>query len=99
MTTSLAAVFIPILFMAGILGRLSRLREALVQAPQWEPAALEPLIRQFAEAEGVGIGKFGPQLRLVLAGGSPAPDLAGTLTALGRDESLGRFDDALSLSV
>ena len=34
---------------------------------------------------------------LRLSGGAPAPDLAGALTALGRDESLGRIDDALSL--
>jgi glutamyl-tRNA synthetase len=33
----------------------------------------------------------------VLSGGSPAPDLAGALDSLGRDESLGRLDDALSL--
>jgi glutamyl-tRNA synthetase len=79
-------------------GRLSRLREALVSAAEWAPVPLEALIRGFAESEGVGIGKFGPQLRLVLAGGSPAPDLAGALTALGRDESLGRIDDALSLA-
>jgi len=78
-------------------GRLSRLRAALAAASAWDVPALEALIRGFAEQEGVGIGKFGPQLRLVLAGGSPAPDLAGMLTALGREESLGRLDDALSL--
>jgi glutamyl-tRNA synthetase len=78
-------------------GRLSRLRQALVESATWDVASLEPQIRKFAEQEGVGIGKFGPQLRLVLAGGSPAPDLASLLTALGRDESLGRLDDALSL--
>jgi glutamyl-tRNA synthetase len=43
------------------------------------------------------MGKFGPQLRAILSGGAPAPDLAGTMTALGRQESLGRIDDALSL--
>jgi glutamyl-tRNA synthetase len=80
-------------------GRLSRLRAALADAPAWDPPSLEALIRGFAESEGVGLGKFGPQLRLVLAGGSPAPDLAGALTALGREESLGRLDDALSVSV
>ncbi len=62
----------------------------------WSPAALEPLIRAFAEDEGVGIGKFGPALRAVLSGGSPAPDLAGTLAALGKDESLARLADAFS---
>ena len=75
--------------------RLGRLRDRLAGAT-WTPAALEPEIRAFAEAEGVGIGKFGPALRGVLAGGAPAPDLASALTALGAEEALGRIDDALS---
>jgi glutamyl-tRNA synthetase len=53
-------------------------------------------LREFAESEGVGIGKFGPALRAVLSGGSPAPDLAGALVALGKAESLARLDDVLS---
>ena len=76
--------------------RLSRLRDQLAASANWDTTALEALIRGFAEAEGVGIGKFGPALRAVLSGGSPAPDLAGALVAVGRDESLGRIDDALS---
>lgn len=78
-------------------GRLGRLRDDLAGADDWTVPALEARIRSFAEREGVGIGKFGPALRLVLAGGSPAPDLASALVSLGKDESLGRLDDALSL--
>jgi glutamyl-tRNA synthetase len=76
--------------------RLSRLRNLLETQPAWEVAALEAALRGFAEAEGVGMGKFGPALRAVLSGGSPAPDLAGALVSLGKEESLGRLDDALS---
>jgi glutamyl-tRNA synthetase len=77
--------------------RLGRLRGALTQVADWNVPSLELAIRAFAESDGVGIGKFGAPLRSVLSGGAPAPDLAGALTALGRDESLGRIDDALSL--
>ncbi|MFC3078028.1 glutamate--tRNA ligase [Phenylobacterium terrae] len=77
-------------------GRLSRLAEQLKAAQAWQVGDLESLIRAFAEAEGVGIGKFGPALRAVLSGGSPAPDLAGALVAIGREESLARVEDALS---
>jgi glutamyl-tRNA synthetase len=77
--------------------RLQRLRDTYAGATAWNVPALEALNRTFAENEGVGIGKFGPALRAVLSGGSPAPDLAGALVALGKDESLGRLDDALSL--
>ena len=77
--------------------RFGRLRAALGNVNDWGVPALEDALRAFAEAEGVGMGKFGPQLRAILSGGAPAPDLAGAMTALGRDESLGRIDDALSL--
>lgn len=78
--------------------RFVRLRAALGGVTDWDVPGLEAALRAFAETEGVGLGKFGPQLRGVLSGGSPAPDLAGAMTALGRDESLGRIDDALSLA-
>ena len=78
--------------------RFRRLRTALGAVSAWDFSSLEEALRAFAAAEGVGLGKFGPQLRAVLSGGAPAPDLAGAMAALGRDESLGRIDDALSLT-
>jgi glutamyl-tRNA synthetase len=78
-------------------GRLGRLREAYAATDVWTVPDLENLNKAFAEREGVGLGKIGPALRAVLSGGAPAPDLAGALVALGKDESLGRLDDALSL--
>jgi glutamyl-tRNA synthetase len=77
--------------------RLARLRIALAAAPAWDVPTLESGNRSFAESEGVGMGKFGPALRAALSGGAPAPDLAGALVSLGKDESLARLDDALSL--
>ncbi len=74
--------------------RLGRL-QGRIAAATFERTALEGEIRAFAEAEGVGIGKFGPALRGVLSGGATAPDLATLLLALGREESLARLDDAL----
>ncbi len=76
--------------------RLGRLKNALASTADWSPALLEAALRDFAEAEGVGMGKFGPALRGVLSGAAGAPDLASALTALGREESLGRMEDALS---
>ncbi len=76
--------------------RLIRLQEKLGAEQTWTAPNLEQTIRAFAESEGVGIGKFGAALRGVLSGGAPAPDLASTLTALGRTEALARLDDALS---
>ncbi len=75
---------------------LGRLASALATVTDWTPPALTVALREFAASQGVGLGKFGAPLRAVLSGGSPAPDLAGALTALGKTESLGRLQDALS---
>jgi glutamyl-tRNA synthetase len=75
--------------------RLERLVQTLTKANDWTLAGLEQTLKNFAEGEGVGLGKFGPALRGVLSGGSPAPDLASTLAALGSQESIGRLKDAL----
>jgi glutamyl-tRNA synthetase len=78
--------------------RLRRLQGLLKSAPIWEAANLEGLLKDFAESETVGFGRFGPALRGILTGGSPAPDLGRTLAALTREESLSRMDDSLSLT-
>jgi len=77
-------------------GRMARLSETLETSMDWTPDALTATLRAFAASEGVGLGKIGPWLRAVLSGGAPAPDLAGALAALGKMESLGRLEDALS---
>ena len=79
-------------------GRLQRLRGALEGLGEFSPPHLEAALKAFADAEGVGLGKIGPALRGVLAGGAPAPGLAETLSALGSTEALGRLQDALTLS-
>jgi glutamyl-tRNA synthetase len=78
--------------------RLTRLHVQLAASNDWSAEALETLLKAFAEAEGVGFGKIGPPLRGALTAGSPSPDLGRTMAALGRDETLGRLSDALSLS-
>ena len=76
--------------------RLARLASQLEDCADWSPDGLIALLRAFAETEGVGMGKFGPALRAVLAGLAPGPDLASALAALGKSESLERINDALS---
>lgn len=75
--------------------RLSRLRVRLGEMSDWTTPTLEALLKDFAEQEGIGFGKFGPALRAILTAGLPAPDLGKSLAALGRDESLTRMDDRL----
>jgi glutamyl-tRNA synthetase len=76
--------------------RLRRLLDRLaIPGTAWTAETLLAELRAFSESEGVGLGKFGPALRVVLGGEAAVPDLASALTALGREESLSRLDDAL----
>ncbi|MGE0595144.1 MAG: glutamate--tRNA ligase [Hyphomonadaceae bacterium] len=74
---------------------LPRLQQKLVAVANWESAALAAAIKEFATAEGVGMGQIGPLLRAALTGGLPAPDLGQTLELLGRDEALARIADQI----
>ena len=76
--------------------RLRRLADALAKQNDWSAEALAAWLKAFAESEGVGFGKIGPPLRGILTGGAPSPDMGITLSVLGKVESLGRIEDALS---
>ena len=75
--------------------RIARLRDRLRLFASWDVFALEAELKAFAEEEAVGFGKIGPAVRAALTGDGVSPDIAKTLAALGREESLGRLDDAL----
>ena len=75
--------------------RIGRLRDRLRLFASWDVFALEAELKAFAEEEAVGFGKIGPAMRAALTGGATSPDIAKTLAALGREEALGRLDDAL----
>ena len=75
--------------------RIGRLRDRLKLFASWDVFALEAELKAFAEEEAVGFGKIGPAVRAALTGDGVSPDIAKTLAALGREESLGRLDDAL----
>ncbi len=76
--------------------RFKHLAVWLGDVEDWTQGTLEASLRAFAENQGIGLGKFGPALRGILSGGAPAPDLASALICLGKKESLGRIEDALS---
>ena len=78
--------------------RIARVRARLALFESWDVFALEAELKAFAEEEGVGFGKIGPPMRAALTGGIASPDIARTLSALGREDSLGRLDDALQHS-
>src|SRR5262245_1162135 len=74
---------------------LQELRSRLAGAADWSPAALDALIRGYAESSGLGLGKVAQPLRVALTGGTISPPIFDTLSFLGRDRALARLDRAL----
>ncbi len=72
--------------------RLGRLAKALASV-DWDAASLEQAVRNFAEAEGVKLGKVAQPLRAALTGSAASPPIFDVLVVLGRDESLARIED------
>ena len=75
--------------------RLTTLTAELEALADWNHDSLNQAIRDFAEAEGIGLGKIGMPLRAALAGTMQAPGFVDILLGFGRDESLNRLKDQL----
>ncbi|HJT12413.1 MAG TPA: glutamate--tRNA ligase [Dongiaceae bacterium] len=74
---------------------LKELRERLAAAPTWIAADLESEARAFAEAKGVKLGQVAQPLRAALSGATTSPPIFEVMQVLGREETLGRIDDAV----
>jgi glutamyl-tRNA synthetase len=72
---------------AAMLGRLA----AVLAAADFNIAALDAVLRAFAEAEGKKLGQVAQPLRAALTGSTMSPGIDATLAALGRQESLARL--------
>jgi glutamyl-tRNA synthetase len=73
-------------------GMLERLTSRLQNAT-WTADGLEAAVREFAEAESVGLGKVAQPLRVALTGRTVSPGVFDMLEILGREESLARLGD------
>jgi glutamyl-tRNA synthetase len=75
---------------------LNGLRERLAVCDDWSPPALDAIIRQFAEEQGVGLGKVAQPLRIAAAGAPVSPAIDETLDLVGQARMLERIDRLLS---
>tara|TARA_B100000678_G_scaffold44786_2_gene34599 strand:+ start:4282 stop:5757 length:1476 start_codon:yes stop_codon:yes gene_type:complete len=75
---------------------LEDLKENLTDLKEWKSDKLSQILSDFCESRGLGMGKVGPQLRIALTGGLPAPDIHQILFWLGKDQSLARISDVLA---
>ncbi len=77
-------------------GLLARARDAMALAEDWTATALEAVARGLAEAATLKLGQIAQPLRAAVTGSSQSPGLFEVMETLGRDETLGRIDDALA---
>ena len=73
-------------------GMLERLTTRLHHA-SWTSHELEADLRDFAEAESLGLGKLAQPLRVALTGRTVSPSVFDMMEVLGRDESLARITE------
>jgi glutamyl-tRNA synthetase len=77
------------------LSLLADVRAALADVAMFERETLEAAVKALAESKGLGLGKLAGPMRAALSGHANSPSVFAVMAALGRDESLGRIDDAL----
>jgi glutamyl-tRNA synthetase len=77
-------------------GLLDRARARFAAQTDWTATALEATARAMAESDGLKLGQIAQPLRAAVTGSAQSPGLFEVLDVLGRDEVLGRIDDALA---
>jgi len=65
----------------------------LAQIADWSAAAVEAVVRGFAERSGLKLGAVAQPLRAALTGRTTSPPIFDVLAVLGKDESLARLRD------
>ena len=73
---------------------LARYADMLREQP-WEEPLLEAATRDFAEREGIGLGRVAQPVRAALTGRTASPGLFEVMVVLGREEALSRLADVL----
>ncbi len=71
------------------------LRDAAVMLgglADWSPASIEGAINDFAESQGLGMGKVAQPIRVALTGAAVSPGLGHTLGLLGKTSTLARIE-------
>lgn len=67
-----------------------------LQTATWSRDALEGVVSSVAEANETKLGKLAGPLRAVLAGRTATPSVFDMMLVLGKDETLGRLQDAIN---
>ena len=74
---------------------LRQMRDILAGFKDWRAEPLQDAAKAFAEQADVKLGKVAQPLRAALTGSNISPGVFEVMEILGKEESLGRLDDAL----
>jgi glutamyl-tRNA synthetase len=77
-------------------GLLRKFRDRLAAVEAFDPPALEKLLNDFVQAEGVGPGQIVHALRVAVTGKAVGFGLYDSLAILGKEQSLARIDRVLA---
>ncbi len=77
--------------------RLAGLTAQLRNAGDWTADGLSGVVRAFSEEENLKLGKVAQPLRAALAGSTVSPGIFEVMEVLGKEESIGRLDDAINM--
>ncbi len=77
------------------LGLLADLKVGLSNLGPWNAESLEVYVREFAETRELGLGTVAQPLRAAVTGGTVSPPIFDVLAVFGRQESLGRIEEAI----
>ncbi len=80
----------------GALPALEAASEALAEASDFDPEAVERALSPLPERLGAKPGKVYQPIRVAITGTSVSPGIFESLAALGREESLSRIDAAVA---
>jgi len=73
---------------------LGKILSQLKTLENWSAEALEDCVKEFAETENLKLRSIAQPLRAALTGSNASPGIFDVLAVLGREESLGRIEDA-----
>lgn len=73
---------------------LKRLTATVAEVSNWTKEELETVFRNFADKEGLGLGKIAQPMKVVLSSSTKSPSTFDMMVAIGREETLARMNDA-----
>lgn len=84
-------------FKAALVPVMEKICQRLATVNEWEAEPIHQIITETANEFQLSLGKVGPAIRVAVTGGSVSPSLDVTLKLLGKNRTVKRLEQALTL--